>query len=92
MYLSDFCVYKFLKVGPKNAGLEKMEIISQESVEIPWSVIVSVLTETDSDDEVSTYLQKFGSIKQFLRIGDPKSDFHKRIIVEFTHRTAMESL
>ena len=64
----------------------------QESVKIPCSVMVSGLTETTSDDEVSTYLQKYGSIKRHSRIDDPKSDFHKHIIVEFTHDTAMESL
>ena len=69
-----------------------MEIVTQESVEIPCSVVVSGLTATDSDDEVSTYLQKYGSIKRFLRIDNPTSDFHKHIIVEFTHSTAVESL
>lgn len=64
----------------------------RESVEIPCSVVVSGLTETESDDEASTYLQKYGSIKRFLRIDDPKSDFHRHVIVEFTHSTAMESL
>lgn len=64
----------------------------QESVKVPCSVVVSGLTETTSDDEVSTYLQKYGSIKRHLCIDDPKSDFHKHIIVEFTHDTAMETL
>lgn len=64
----------------------------QESVEVPCAVLVSGLTDTDSDDEVSTYLQRYGSIKRFLRIDDPKSDFHKHIIVEFTQSTAMEAL
>lgn len=69
-----------------------MEIVMQESVKIPCSVVVSGLTETTSDDDVSTYLQKYGSIKRHLRIDDPKSDCHNHIIVEFTHGTAMESL
>lgn len=69
-----------------------MEIVKQESVEIPCAVVVSGLTDTDSDDEVSTYLQRYGSIKRFFRIDDPKSDFHGHIIVEFTQSTAMEAL
>lgn len=69
-----------------------MEIVMQESVEIPCAVVVSGLTDTDSDNEVSTYLQKYGSIKHFLHIDDPKSDFHRHIIVEFTQSTAMEAL
>lgn len=36
-----------------------MEIVMQESVKIPCSVVVSGLTETTSDDDVSTYLQKY---------------------------------
>lgn len=54
--------------------------------------MVSGLTDTESDEEASTYLQKYGSIKRFLRIDDPKSSFHGHIIVEFTHVTAMEAL
>lgn len=69
-----------------------MEIVRQESVEVPCSVVVSGLTGTDSDEEASTYLQKYGSIKCFLRIDDPKSDFHRHMIVEFRQSTAMESL
>lgn len=69
-----------------------MEIVTEESVEIPCSVVVSGLTDTDSNEEVSTYLQKYGSIKRFLHIDDPKSDFHRHVTVEFTQSTAMESL
>lgn len=69
-----------------------MEIVSQESFEIPCSVVVSGLTNTDSDEEVTAYLQRHGSIKRFLRVDDPKSEFHRHIIVEFTQSTAMESL
>lgn len=89
--LSDlfFVCSTYLPSEPKYG---KMEIVTQESVEIPCSVVVSGLTETDSDEEVSTYLQRYGSIKRFLRIDDPKSDFHRHIIVEFTNSSAMESL
>lgn len=63
----------------------------QESVEIPCSVVVSGLSDEDSD-EVSTHLQQYGSIKRFFRIDNPKSDCHGHIIVEFTYSTAMETL
>ncbi|XP_041844922.1 zinc finger CCHC domain-containing protein 12 [Melanotaenia boesemani] len=69
-----------------------MEVIAQESVKIPCSVVVSGLTETESDEEVSTFLQKYGSVSRFFRIDDPKSGFHKHMIVEFTHGTAMQEL
>lgn len=69
-----------------------MEIIMQESVTIPCSVVVSGLTDTVRDEELAAHLQKYGSINRFLRIDDPKSDFHKHMIVEFTHRAAMQTL
>lgn len=69
-----------------------MEIVRRESVNISNSVVVRGLTGTDSDEEVATYLQKYGSIRRHLRIDDPKSDFHDHTIVEFTHLTAMQVL
>lgn len=64
----------------------------RESIKIPNSVIVSGLTETDADNEVSTYLEKYGSINRFFRIDEPASYFHKHMIVEFTHGAAMQTL
>lgn len=64
----------------------------QESVKIPYSVVVSGLTDTEVDNEVSTYLEKYGSINRFFRIDNPKSDFHRQMIVEFTLGTAMQAL
>lgn len=69
-----------------------MEIVTEESVEIPCSVVVSGLTDTDCDEEASIYRQKYSSIKRFLRIDGPKLDFHRHVIVQFTQSTAMESL
>lgn len=69
-----------------------MEIVIQESVKIPCSVVVSGLTETVGDEGLSTHLQQYGSINRFLHIDDPKSDFHKHMIVEFTHGTAVQTL
>lgn len=69
-----------------------MEIVMQESVKIPNSVVVSGLSAATGDEEVSISLQKYGSINRCLRIDDPKSDFYKHMIVEFTYGTAMQIL
>lgn len=54
--------------------------------------MISGLRETEGDEEVSVFLQKYGSISHYFRIDDPKSDFHKHMIVEFTHSSAMQTL
>lgn len=64
----------------------------QESVKIPYSVIVSGLTGTGTDNDGATHLGKYGSINRFFHIDDPTSDFHKHMIIEFTHGTAMQTL
>ena len=69
-----------------------MEIVSRESIKVPHSVIISGLTATEADNEVSSFLEKYGSIKRFLRIDDPPSEYHAQMIVEFTHGTAMQTL
>lgn len=69
-----------------------MEIVLQETIKVSYSVIVSGLTGTDADNEVSTHLEKYGSINRFFRIDNPTSDFHKDMIIEFTHGTAMQTL
>lgn len=80
-------VYQNLSVERKQS--QNMEIVAQESVKIPYSVVVSGLSNTDADEEVSTYLQKYGAVNRFVRIDDPKSDYHKHMIVEFAQATAM---
>ncbi|XP_074531309.1 uncharacterized protein LOC141794744 [Halichoeres trimaculatus] len=69
-----------------------MEIVAQESIQIPYSVVVSGLTDADADEEVATYLQKYGTVNRFLHIDNPKSDYHKHMIVEFKQATAMLAL
>ncbi len=67
-----------------------MEIILQESIKIPDSVVIAGLTHTDRDKEVEAYLEKFGSVNRIFSIDT--TEFPKHVIVEFTHGTAMQSL
>ena len=69
-----------------------MEIVSQESIKVSNSVIVKGLTNTSLDEEISTYLGKYGSINRHFRIDDLESEFHQHVIFEFRYGTAMESL
>ncbi|XP_032413323.1 uncharacterized protein LOC116716610 [Xiphophorus hellerii] len=69
-----------------------MDVVLRESVQISHSVVVSGLTGSETDEEVSTFLQKYGSINRYIRLDDPKSDFHKNMIIEFSHETAMQTL
>lgn len=69
-----------------------MDVVLRESVRIPNSVVVSGLTGSETDEEVSTFLQKYGSINRYFRLDDPESDYHKHMIIEFTHETAMHTL
>ncbi|XP_032446030.1 zinc finger CCHC domain-containing protein 18-like [Xiphophorus hellerii] len=69
-----------------------MDVVLRESIQIPHSVVVSGLTGSETDEEVSTFLQKYGSINRYICLDDPKSDYHKNMIVEFAHETAMQTL
>lgn len=69
-----------------------MDVVLSESVRIPNSVVVSGITGSETDEEVSTFLQKYGSINRYFRLDNPESDYHKHMIIEFTHETAMHTL
>ncbi|XP_030612296.1 uncharacterized protein LOC115799330 [Archocentrus centrarchus] len=69
-----------------------MDVVLRESIKIPLSVVVSGLTGSEADEEVSTFLQKYGSINRYIRLDDPKSDYHKNMIIEFAHETGMQTL
>lgn len=69
-----------------------MEIVNQESIKIPNSVIIKGLTNSDLDEEVATYLEKHGSVNRHIRIDNPNSEFHRQIIAEFNHASAMDTL
>lgn len=68
------------------------ELVDKENVKVPNAVIVSGLTNTASDQDVTDFLNKYGSITRTLRIDDPKSPHHKNAIVEYDSGRAIETL
>lgn len=69
-----------------------MEIIERENVNVANVVIVKGLTLTEADNELETYLQKYGSVKQNLMIDDPTYEFHCNAIVEYANSSVMLDL
>lgn len=69
-----------------------MEIVARESIKISNSVIIKGLTNSDLDEEVATYLEKYGSVNRHVRIDDPNSQYHQQTIAEFNHASALETL
>ncbi|XP_049332090.1 uncharacterized protein LOC111196705 [Astyanax mexicanus] len=69
-----------------------MEIVEQEEVNVANSVLVSGLTETETDTELTDYLEQHGYIARVLRIDNPTSAFHKNAIVEFKSSLALSTL
>lgn len=69
-----------------------MEIIERERVDVANALLVKGLTLTETDDELSTFLQRYGSVKRNLIIDDQTSEFHQHAIVEYAHSSAMLDL
>lgn len=69
-----------------------MEIVKQENVNVANALIIEGLTSTEVDNELEVYLQRYGSINRNLVIDDPNSEFHKSVIVEYKHNSAIQSL
>lgn len=69
-----------------------MDIVKRENVDVSNAVIVSGLTFTETDQDLETWLLRYGSISRNLLIDDPNSEFHQHAIMEFTYSSAMKTL
>ncbi|XP_039862253.1 zinc finger CCHC domain-containing protein 12-like [Simochromis diagramma] len=69
-----------------------MDVVLKEAIKIPNAVIIKGLTNSDLDEEVAIYLGKHGSVNRHIRIDDPQSEFHRQMIAEFNHASAMDTL
>lgn len=69
-----------------------MDIVDAENVKIPNSVIISGLTHTSHDEELTDFLIKYGRISRTLRIDDPQSPHHNSAIVEYESGAALAAL
>ncbi len=59
-----------------------MEIVENENIKVPNSVIVSGLSYTPVDEEIFDYLKQWGSISRIFKIENPESEYHKQAIIE----------
>lgn len=69
-----------------------MEIVNIEKVDVPNSVIISGITNTNFDKEIEEDLETHGPINRHLLIDDPTSEFHHHVIIEFQESSAMLTL
>lgn len=69
-----------------------MEVVDRENVKVPNSVIVSGLTDTESDQDVTDFLTRYGRIARTLKVDDPESPYHKNAIVEYESGDALKAL
>ncbi|KAK2863757.1 hypothetical protein Q7C36_002911 [Tachysurus vachellii] len=69
-----------------------MDIVKRENVNISNAIIVSSLTLTETDQDLETWLLRYGSINRNLLIDDPNSEFHRHAIIEFTYSSGMKTL
>lgn len=69
-----------------------MEIVDRENIKVPNSVIVSGLTDTESDEDLTDFLNKYGRIARTVRVDDPQSPYHKNVVVEYESGSAVNTL
>lgn len=69
-----------------------METVEREDIKVPNSVIVSGLTDTEADEELTDFLTKYGHVARIVRVDDPQSMYHKSAIVEYESGSALDSL
>lgn len=69
-----------------------MEVVQRENIKVPNSVIVSGLTDTEADEELIDFLNKYGRVARVVRVDSPTSPYHKDAIVEYESGSALNAL
>lgn len=69
-----------------------MEVVARENVKVPNSVVVSGLTDTESDQDVADFLSRYGRIGRTIRVDDPESPYHRHAIVEYESGAAVRAI
>lgn len=70
----------------------RMEVIEQENVKVPNLLIVSGITNTERDNDLTEHLSRYGRIGRIVRIDSPESTYHKNVIIEYESGSALKSL
>ncbi len=55
-------------------------------------LIVSGITDTERDDDLTEHLSRYGCIGRIVRIDSPESPYHKNVIIEDETESALKSL
>ncbi|XP_057701770.1 zinc finger CCHC domain-containing protein 12-like [Corythoichthys intestinalis] len=69
-----------------------MDTVDKENVKIPNAVIVSGITNTAVDEELTDFLNQYGRIARKISVDEPQSPFHKNAIVEYESGAALRAL
>lgn len=67
-----------------------MDVVITENV--PNSLLVVGLSDTEADEELIDYLKKYGSIERMLKVNSADPKFRKSAIIEFQNGAAIRSL
>nr|XP_055072450.1 zinc finger CCHC domain-containing protein 12-like [Misgurnus anguillicaudatus] len=70
-----------------------MEAVQHNNVKVPNAVIVSGITDTETDEELFDFLKQYGSIERIIPI-DSTHTAHsdKQVIIEYRYGTAVQAL
>ena len=69
-----------------------MEVVEREDIKVPNSVIVSGLADSELDEELADFLNKYGRIARTVRVDNPQSPYHKNAIIEYESGSAINTL
>ena len=69
-----------------------MEVVQTSSVKIPNSVIVSGITNTDTDEDLYDFLKRYGSIQRKIQVDSLELEPDKQVIVEYEYGAAVQAL
>lgn len=69
-----------------------MDEIQASGVKIPNSLLVSSLTDSETDEELYDFLKQYGSIQRIIPVDLPQYGSDRQMIVEFAYGTAVQSL
>ena len=69
-----------------------MDVIQTAGVKIPNSLLISGLTDTETDEELYDFLKQYGSIQRIIPVDPSQSESGLQIIIEYTYGTALQSL
>lgn len=69
-----------------------MEYFEESGIDIDYSVIVTGVTNTQAEKEITEHLRSYGEIKTSFIVSEQESPFHKNLTVEFINDKALAQL